>query len=353
MTPRPLIPITKATLMDSLWIAQLIMYAVFLFSLVAYVTLDGFDLGVGCLHLFSKGDNQRRMMINAIGPVWDGNSTWIVIGGGTLFAAFPKAFSTIAPNFYTPLMLILFGFMLRAASIEFRSKGEGKGWKRLWDMNFFFASLILALVLGLILGNLIQGIALNDQGEWEGGSFLSLYPCVVSLFGVSCFTMHGSLYLLMKSEGDFHDKIRRWAYRSILGFAILWLITTLMTIFQHPRMIEPFYNYPLLSIFPLFSLGSIYGIIHAIQLKKDGIAFLFSCLSIFFLMLLFVMGTFPYLVYSTLKQNSLTFVNSSVSELALWILVGVSLTGIPLSFFYFPYLYKVFKGKIKIDSMSY
>src|SRR5271167_4276320 len=149
--------------MDSLFIAQFLMYLVLMIAIVAYATLDGFDLGVGCLHLFAKGDQERRLMINAIGPVWDGNSTWIVIGGGVLFAAFPKAFSTLAPNLYTPFMMMLFGFMLRAASIEFRSKKHQSWWTSLWDGGFFLASLVLAFIVGLFLGNLIQGLPLNNQ----------------------------------------------------------------------------------------------------------------------------------------------------------------------------------------------
>lgn len=343
--------------MDTNWIAQFVMYSVFLFSLIAYATLDGFDLGVGCLHLFTNTDYERRLMINAIGPVWDGNTTWIVIGAGTLFAAFPKAFSIITPNFYTPFMWIIFGFMLRAASIEFRGKHNSNQWRQWWDRGFFLASLILAFTVGMILGNLIKGVPLNDQGEVVGGMtvFLGLYPVLIALFGISCFMMHGSLYLLMKIEGPFHDKVRKWTYRTIAGFIVFWVIITLVTYWEYPYMMRPFLDMPIMNIFPLLSFSSIAGIIIAIRKKRDGWAFVFSCLSIFFLMLLFVIGTYPYIVYSYIDpmENSLSFMNSSVSEKALWILVGVTLTGIPLSFFYFPYIYRVFRGKVKIDTMSY
>jgi len=343
--------------MDTLYIAQFIMYAVFMFSIVAYTVLDGFDLGVGCLHLFSKGDQERRLMINAIGPVWDGNSTWIVIGGGVLFAAFPKAFSTLAPNLYTPFMLLLFGFMLRAASIEFRSKGHQKWWTRLWDVGFSFASFVLAFIVGLFLGNLIQGMPIDSQGVLVGGilDLVTPYPLLIALLGISCFMMHGSIYLLMKTEGAFHDKVRKWSHRSIVFFLITWLIGTTATFLTQPRMTEPFLRHPIVGIFPLLSFISIFMILRMLRQKKDGMAFLYSCLSIFFLLALFVIGTFPYLTYSTLDsaQNSLTFMNSSVSELSLWIMVGVTLTGAPLSFFYFPYIYRVFKGKVVLDTHSY
>lgn len=342
--------------MDTLYLAQLIMYCVFIFSIIAYTTLDGFDLGVGCLHLFSKGDNERRLMINAIGPVWDGNSTWIVIGGGVLFAAFPKAFATLTPNLYTPFMLMLFGFMLRAASIEFRSKGHEVWWTKTWDTAFFIASLTLTCMVGLILGNLIQGLPLNSKGELEGGltALLTPYPLLISLFGLSCFTLHGSLFLLMKTEGSFHDKVRRWAHRATYAFLTLWLLSSLATFLRHPHMLAPFADHPTVALFPLLSLLSILSIFLQLRKKNDGLAFLASCLAIFSLLALFAIGTFPNIAYSSLDpEGSLTFMNSSSSELALWIMVGVTLTGAPLSFFYFPYVYKVFKGKVVLDTHSY
>ena len=342
--------------MDSLYFAQLLMYIVFMVAIVAYATLDGFDLGVGCLHLFTKTDQERRIMINSIGPVWDGNSTWIVIGGGVLFAAFPKAFSILAPNLYTPFMLMLFGFMLRAASIEFRSKNPSPTWRSFWDISFFSASLILATTVGILLGNLIHGMPLDSKGVIEGGflSLLTPYTLTIALLGISCFMMHGSIYVLMKTEGPFHDKIRRWCHITIILFLILWLLASVLTFTLQPHMIRPFILFPPLVIVPLLSLASILAIPYFIRKKQDGYAFLSSCLSIFFLLSLFLVGTFPNLVRSTLDPAaSLTFMNSSVSELALWILTGVSLTGAPLSFFYFPYIYRVFKGKVVLDKMSY
>lgn len=333
------------------------MYGVFMFSLVAYATLDGFDLGVGSLHLFAKGDNERRLMINAIGPVWDGNSTWIVIGGGVLFAAFPKFFSIIAPNMYIPIMGMLFGFMLRAAAIEFRSKRKEKAWRSLWDFSFFFASLLLAILVGLILGNLIEGVPLSDDGIIVGGirTLISFYPILVSLFGVSVFTMHGSLYLLMKTEGEFHRRMQQWAKRLIAIFLFFYVATTTATFYYQPHMIHPFADYPVLMLFPLLSVAAILVIPRMIMKKKEGAAFACSCLSIFFLMVLFVIGTFPYLLRSKInpEANSLTFMNSSVSELALTFMAIVVVCGLPLTFFYGSYIHRVFKGKVKLDHMSY
>ncbi|MGR3974035.1 MAG: cytochrome d ubiquinol oxidase subunit II [Candidatus Rhabdochlamydia sp.] len=342
--------------MDSLYLAQLGMYLVLMIAIIAYATLDGFDLGVGCLHLLTKTDHERRIMINAIGPVWDGNSTWIVIGSGVLFAAFPKAFATLAPALYTPLMLLLFGFMLRAAAIEFRSKDKSLKWRSFWDRAFFAASFILALMLGLILGNLIQGMPVNLQGEIEGGltPLFTPYTLTIMGLGVSCFMMHGSLYVLMKTEGDFHTRMRNWTRYTLSFFLLMWLIATVMTAKTQSHMVEIFFFHPYLVIMPICSLIAISAIPYLIYHGKDGRAFLCSCLSIFLLLTLFLIGTFPYIMRSTLDPNaSLTLMNSAVSESALWILIAFSLTGVPLSFFYFPYIYRIFKGKVKIDHLSY
>jgi cytochrome d ubiquinol oxidase subunit II len=253
-------------------------------------------------------------------------------------------------------MLMLFGFMLRAAAIEFRSKGHEAWWTKTWDSGFFIASLVLTSIVGLILGNLIQGLPLNAKGELEGGlsTLLTPYPLLISLFGLSCFTMHGALFLLMKTEGPFHDKVRRWAHTATWAFLSLWLISSLATFFCHPHMLGPFFKHPTIGILPLLSFLAILSIFLQLRKKNDGLAFLASCLSIFSLLTLFAIGTFPNIAYSSLSpENSLTFMNSSSSELALWIMVGVTLTGAPLSFFYFPYVYKVFKGKVELDAHSY
>ncbi|HSX13187.1 MAG TPA: cytochrome d ubiquinol oxidase subunit II [Chlamydiales bacterium] len=336
---------------------QILVYIVFVFSIVAYATLDGFDLGVGSLHLFAKGDNERRLMINAIGPVWDGNTTWIVIGAGVLFAGFPKVFYTIMAGFYTLVMVLLFAFMLRGAAIEFRSKQTGKKWRNIWDFCFFFSSLLLALDAGIILGNLIQGVPLNLQGEVQGGFSILVrpYPILIAFFALSIFLMHGSIYLLMKTEGHMHNRIRIWVRRLIVIFLVMWAITTVSTFMYNQHMVRPFFKHPVLCIFGVISICLIAAIPYAIYKKKDGWAFIFSCCSIFSLLILFAIGTFPNIIYSTIDpdQNTLTLFNSSVTRKALVVLVIVALSGTPLAIFYGSYIHKVFKGKVKLDHMSY
>ncbi|HSX12669.1 MAG TPA: cytochrome d ubiquinol oxidase subunit II [Rhabdochlamydiaceae bacterium] len=343
--------------MITLEFLQLLTYFVMMFAVIAYATLDGFDLGVGALHLLTKGDDQRRVMINAIGPVWDGNTTWIVIGSGVMFAGFPRAFANLTSGFYTATMILLFGFMLRAASIEFRSKKTSYTWRYFWDFCFAAASLILALSVGLIIGNMIEGVPLNEHGIYEGGLFqlFSPYTILVALFSLSLFTMHGSIYLLMKTEGEFRNKVHRWIRPLVTLFLALWALTTCGTFIFNPHMIAPFFNHPILSIFIFLSLGFIGGILYFVHEKKDGIAFLCSCLSIVFLLVLFSIGTFPNILRSSVEplNRSLTLYNSSASKTALYVMGLIGLTGIPLSFFYVSYIHKVFKGKVKLDHTSY
>jgi cytochrome d ubiquinol oxidase subunit II len=335
---------------------QFAIYFVFITSVIAYATLDGFDLGVGCLYLFAKTDRDRRLMLNAIGPVWDKNTTWIVVGGGVLFAGFPKVFGCLMSGFYTPMMCLIFGFMLRGAAVEFRSKQPQKSWRRIWDISFFGASLLLAATFGLLLGNLIEGIPIDQKGYILGGvaEVVTPYPLLVMCFALSLFMMHGSIYLLMKLDGSFQNAIRKWVNILIGIFLVFWVLTTAATFHYNRHMINPILEKPVLMIFPLLSLFSIGLIPYTISRKWDGWAFIASCFSIVFLLALFAIGTFPYLAYSTLDPaNSMTLFNSSVSKTALVVLTIVSLTGVPLSIFYGAYLYRTFRGKVRLDSQSY
>ena len=341
--------------MPSLDLLQHLVYFVFIIAVVAYATLDGFDLGVGCLHLFARSDYERRLMLNAIGPVWDGNTTWIVIGGGVLFAGFPRAFGTILSGFYTPMMLLIFAFMLRGAAVEFRSKIVSASWRRVWDSCFFFASALLTIVFGLLLGNLIVGVPLTSQGIVGGMEvLLKPYPILVAFFAASLFLMHASIYLLMKLEGPFHNRVRGWANRLILIFLLFWIATTAATFIYNRHMIQPFLAYPWLGIFALLNLASICAIPLAVRKKYDGTAFIASCLCIVFLLILFEIGNYPYIARSSLDPAaSLTFANSSVSHTALLVLTIVALSGLPLGAFYATYIYRTFRGKVRLDSLSY
>ncbi len=338
-------------------ILEFLWYAVLGFCALFYVILDGFDLGVGALHLFSRGDTQRRILLNSIGPVWDGNEVWIVVVIGGLLAGFPNAYATVLSGFYTPIMVLLAGLMFRASAIEFRSKHESPRWRSFWDSVFSVASIIVAFVLGLILGNLIVGIPLNASQDFVGDSisFLNPYSILIGVTAIALFAMHGAIYLAMKTDGPVHELVRRWIPISIGIFFICYAAVTLATFVYVPHMTHFLQRNPYLFIFPLIAFLAIINIPRQIHKGKDGLAFISSCVSITFLLILFSFGTFPYLLPSTIdpELNSLTIYNSASSQGTLKILLIIAGIGVPLVFCYMFWVYHTFRGKVRLDKSSY
>lgn len=332
-------------------------YLVIAVAVVSYAVLDGFDLGVGALHLFARNDSERRLFLNSIGPVWDGNEVWLVIIGGALFAGFPMAFATVFSSFYVFSMLLLFGLIFRAVSIEFRSKHPSVRWRRNWDVAFSLASILIAFGVGLVMGNLIEGIPLNEENDFVGSwiGFVKPYPILFGLTTVALFTMHGSIYLVMKTEGSLHTYLKSWVHRSIRLFVLLYVALSIYTFYEVPYMTYRFREYPLLLLIPLASILMIGNVNR--QMKKDasGWAFISSCLSILGLVSLFVIGSFPVLVRSSLNPEiySLTISNSSSSTMTLQILLIIVLIGVPLVLAYGAYIYRIFRGKVRLDDHSY
>ena len=338
-------------------ILEFLWYAVLGFCALFYVILDGFDLGVGALHLFARGDTQRRILLNSIGPVWDGNEVWIVVVIGGLMAGFPNAYATVLSGFYTPIMVLLAGLMFRASAIEFRSKHESPRWRSFWDVVFSVASIIVAFILGLILGNLIVGIPLNASQDFVGDSisFLNPYSILIGITAVALFAMHGSIYLAMKTDGPVHELVRKWIPISIGFFLICYVAVTLATFIYVPHMILFLERNPYLFIFPLIAFLAIINIPRQIHKGKDGLAFISSCVSITFLLIVFSFGTFPYILPSTIDPdlNSLTIYNSASSPGTLKILLTIAGIGVPLVFGYMFWVYRTFRGKVRLDKSSY
>ena len=188
--------------------------------LAGYAILDGFDFGVGMLHYVARDDHERRILINSIGPLWDGNEVWLVTFGGALFAAFPEAYATIFSGYYEALMLVLGCLIFRAASIEFRGKMPYRWWKRLWDAMFFGSSLVASLGFGIAVGSAMLGIPLDERGIFDGTVLdqVEPYSLLVGLLSVSLFVMHGALFLCLKTEGDLQQRVHTWAWRGYFAF---------------------------------------------------------------------------------------------------------------------------------------
>lgn len=324
--------------------------------LAGYAILDGFDLGVGALHLLVKDDNDRRIMINSIGPVWDGNEVWLVTGGGALFAAFPHVYATVFSGFYTAFILLLFSLIFRAIAIEFRSKQPMKWWRQTWDVSFSVSSILIAFLMGVALGNIITGIPLDAKKEFTG-SFLSLinpYTVLVGITTVALFMMHGSIYVVMKTDGELQKIIRSWVNNTIIFFVISFVTTTMYTLIYYPHMVDHFKNEPLLFLVAVLNMLTIANIPRQIFHGREFKAFLSSCATIITLLALFAIGLFPNIVLSVPNiANSLTIYNAASSQKTLGIMLTIAILGIPFVLAYTISIYWIFRGKVKIDSMSY
>ncbi len=324
--------------------------------LAGYAILDGFDLGVGMLHLFTKTDHDRRIMLNSIGPVWDGNEVWLVTGGGALFAAFPDVYATLTSGFYLGVFLLLFALIFRAIAIEFRSKQPMLWWRKTWDVSFFLSSLLASFLFGLILGNLIWGIPLDAHKEFVG-SFASLFHPYALFCGVTIvalFMMHGSIYLVMKTQGEIHDRIRGWVKNSMISFIICYVVMTIATLVYLQHMPEKLRLNPELFILPVLNVLAIANIPREINLGRDFWAFISSCVSIVMLMVLFGLGIFPNMVLSNPNpEYSLTIYNAASSAKTLKIMLIIALVGMPFVVAYTVCIYWIFRGKVKLSEMSY
>lgn len=324
--------------------------------LMGYAILDGFDLGVGALHLLTKKDEDRRIVINSIGPVWDGNEVWLVTAGGALFAAFPEVYATVFSGFYIAFMLLLFVLIFRAVSIEFRSKQKSERWRASWDIAFSLSSIIIALLMGVALGNIITGIPLGSDKEFVGSFFglLKPFPILIGITTVALFMMHGAIYLVMKTEGELQLKVKTWVNNTIIFFVICFVTATMATLIYYPGMVTHFKEQPAFFLIAILNMLAIANIPREIHHGREFRAFLSSSASIALLLVLFAIGIFPNIVLSDpLPENSLNIYNAASSQKTLNIMLIIALIGMPFVIAYTVIIYKVYKGKVKLDEMSY
>jgi cytochrome bd ubiquinol oxidase subunit II len=321
-----------------------------------YIILDGFDFGVGILHLFAKSNGERRINMNAIGPVWDGNEVWLLTGGGALFAAFPIVYATVFSGFYLAIMLLLVALIFRAVSLEFRGKVEGDSWRKLWDYSFGIGSLLIALLLGVAFGNILRGIPLNEAGTFTG-SFLGLlnpYAIIIGLLSVLLFTMHGAAYMVMKTDGELRERMRSWVSRSWIAVVVLYAVATFATIFVSPFLFEGMLANPLFWVFAILLIGSLVYIPVSTSSKKSGLSFLATSVAVASMFAIAALSMFPMLVPSiTNLDYSFTIYNASSTQNTLYTMLIIALIGMPFVIGYTIVIYRVFKGKVIITPESY
>jgi cytochrome d ubiquinol oxidase subunit II len=324
--------------------------------LIGYAVLDGFDLGTGALHLFAKGDQNRRIMLNAIGPVWDGNEVWLVTAGGALFAAFPEVYATVFSGFYIAMKLLLVGFIFRAVAIEFRSKQPHAWWRRLWDVSFFASSVLCSLLVGIALGNIARGVPLGPDHEYAGtfGDLLNPYALLVGVTTLALFMMHGAIYVRLKTVGKLHDATKRWVQNTIIFFVVMYAVTTMATLLYNPHLGEPIAARPYLFALPIIAVLAIANVPREIYHGRDFLAFLSSCVAVAALLALFGVGIYPNIVRSLGDPAyTLTIYNAASSQKTLGIMLIIALIGMPLVLAYTVTIYWIFRGKVSPDRLSY
>jgi cytochrome d ubiquinol oxidase subunit II len=321
-----------------------------------YAILDGFDLGAGAWHLFIRKEENRRIALNAVGPVWDGNEVWLVIGGGALFAGFPKVYAALLSAMYIPFMLFLVMLIFRAISIEFRSKEPMAWWRRLWDVGYSVSSIALAVLLGVVLGNVLQGIAIDAHGDHLGQwlDFLNPYALMVGLLTLVLFMVHGGIYLGMKTEGRLFAKLYILLKWAMLAQTVLFGIVTLWTLSFLPLLSDRFLQQPVYLIIPALAFLSLANVPRLIARKRFKLAFFFSALMVALLLITVAVELYPVILRSTVdRAYDLTVQNAASSSKSLGIMLTFAAVGVPLVAGYTFFVYRTFYGKVRMDEHSY
>lgn len=321
-----------------------------------YIILDGFDLGAGALHLFFNKEQSRRIVLNAIGPVWDGNEVWIVIGGGALFAGFPEVYASLLSAFYVPFMLFLVAIIFRAISIEFRSKEPMKWWRKMWDICYTCSSALIAFLLGVILGNVIQGINMGPDHVFRGNvlDFVNVYSVLMGITTLALLMMHGAIYLVMKTENRLYTKLTLLVKDTTIFFVIMILLTSFYTLLYLPHMAITMRRFPVMFVIPVMMVLAIANVTRQIAKRKYLFAFISSAVTISLLMVLVAIELYPNMLLSKISPAyHLTVYNASSSEKTLGIMLIFAAIGVPLVVGYTTFVFFTFKGKVQLDEMSY
>jgi len=313
--------------------------------ILGYALLDGFDLGVGNLHLFNRSNKEREEMIYAIGPFWDSNQVWLITGGGAIFAAFPMVYATVFSGFYLAFMLLLLALIFRAVSIEFHHQLSDYRWKRYWDWGFGLGSITASILFGVAMGNILRGIPLDAQYNYTGTFFdlLNPYSLVMGLLSLAMFTMHGAAFLYGKGTSALAPKAGGWAKKAWFIYLALFLIGTIWSYLAVPRLFSNYFAYPILFGAPIITLTALVYFPRSFNAESIWRPFLTSGLSIGGIVATIGGSLFPYLVPASSDQgSSLTIYNASSSQLTLTVMLVLAVIGMPLVIFYSAYIYKKF-----------
>jgi cytochrome d ubiquinol oxidase subunit II len=339
--------------METLW------FCLAAIMITGYVLLDGFDLGAGIVQLFAaRAERETNQVLKSIGPVWDGNEVWLLAAGGTLFFAFPVLYASAFSGFYLSLMIVLWLLILRGISIEFRGHVDSPLWRSLWGTVFGLASGALAILFGVALGNVVRGVPLDRSGYfflplWTNLSpsgevgIIDWYTLVVGVASLFALAEHGSLWVVLKTEGSFEERTRSFGARCWAGYAAIILLMSGVSFWIQPNLINQFRSHPWGLIFPAMAVVGMIGMRVLSSRRQDLEAFLASGSHLVGMLTSVAFGIFPNVLPSNTAQDlSLTIHNAATAEHGL--IVGLSwfIPGMALAIGYSVFVYRHFAGKV-------
>ncbi len=331
--------------------------------IVGYVVLDGFDLGVGVLHLFLPRDNaQRKTALHSIGPVWDGNEVWLLAGGGTLYFAFPLLYASAFSGFYLPLMIVLWLLVLRGISIELRNHVDIGVWIALLDGVFGISSALLAIFYGAALANVLRGVPLQADGyfflplwtNWQPGphpGILDWYTIIGGLVALIALTLHGALWITIKVSGDLAQRACRLINPLLLVLVLLTIVSLVATIAVRPASLDNYYHYPVTFVVPAGVLAALAGIWYFNRNQQPVKAFLCSAFYLFFMLAGACWGVYPTLLPATTgADRDITLARAISGPHTLAVGLAWWSFGMTLAVAYVVFVYSRFKGKVDADA---
>ena len=347
--------------METLW------FYLIAVMIAVYVILDGFDLGVGVLHLFvARTDSQRRVVLQSIGPVWDGNEVWLIAAGGTLVLAFPRLYASAFSGFYLPLMMVLWLLILRAISMEFRSHLENPVWRPIWDVTFSVSSLLLAVILGAALGNVVRGVPLGEDGYfftplWTSFGIsdpelgvLDWFTVTVGITSLLALTHHGAMWVILKTDGEIRERAKAAAGVMWPLLLVLTALVTAFTFLIQPQVPERMNAAPFAYVLPLLALGGLFTSRAFTRKGRELGAFLGSAGFLGFMLVSVVYGLYPMVLPAAGDPAaSLTIYNASGPPYSLWVGLLWWVPGMTLVTIYTTYVYRKMAGKVTLDPEAY
>jgi cytochrome bd ubiquinol oxidase subunit II len=346
--------------METLW------FVVVAVMLTVYVVLDGFDLGAGAIYLMvAATSEERRKVLRAIGPVWDGNEVWLLAAGGTLYFAFPQLYASSFSGFYLPLMMVLWLLMLRAIGIEFRTHVENPVWQGFYDMIFSLASILLAIFFGAALGNVIRGVPLSSDGyffeplwtNWRVGpnpGILDWYTVMTGVIALVTLITHGALYIVTKTDGDLNLRARKLVLLTGPIQLLLTLLSIPVTYAIKPRVMKNYSAYPIGMLIPVVVFASLGVMIWCDAKAKEKLAFMASCAYIAGMLVGAAFALYPVVLpASTDPSYSLTIYNSAAGHHGLVVGIVWWCLGAILALVYFIFIFRMFRGKVRLEEAGY